>query len=156
MLRRARLLAAGLVAAIAAVVPAEVATAQKTSTQAELKAFADEADVVCVRAAAAFLRLEDPDGVGGAKPLGTGALMQKFIAQLARLDAPKSIENDWRRMLGLLHRAGQRLEDSERLAAQGRLRASGRAQGEALWDLEARAGKIRQRLDVPFRVCWVE
>ena len=52
--------------------------------------------------------------------------------------------------------AGERLEDSERLSAEGRFRAAGNAQGEALWGLEARAARIQKRLHLPFQICFVE
>jgi hypothetical protein len=130
--------------------------AAASSRRGPLTAFADKLDVTCLRSAARVMQLDDPDGVGGEKPLGLGSAMQVWVADMARVAAPESIAPAWRRALSLLRRAGRRLDDAERLAAQGRAEESGNAQGEALWSLEARAAKIIARLRIPFRVCFVE
>jgi hypothetical protein len=130
--------------------------AAEAATRGKLASFADVVDVACLRSGARVVRLEDPDGVGGQKPLGLGGAMQTWVADMSRVVAPPSIAKDWRRALTLLRRAGQRLDDAERLAAEGRARESGAAQNEAPWSLEPRAVKIIAKLRIPFRICFVE
>jgi hypothetical protein len=130
--------------------------AADTPRRGPLAAFADKVDVACLRSAGRVMELDDPDGVGGQKPLGLGAAMQTWVADMARVDPPTSIATRWRRALRLLRTAAQRLEEAERLAAQGRAAESGNAQSEALWSLEARAAKIINKLRIPFRICFVE
>jgi hypothetical protein len=130
--------------------------AADASRRGPMAAFADKVDVACVRSAVNVSQLDDPDGNGGQKPLGLGAAMQAWVADMARVVAPRSIATDWRHALRLLRRAGQRLEDAERFAADGRAEESGKAQSEALWSLEPRATKIITRLRIPFRFCFVE
>jgi hypothetical protein len=145
-----------MAAAATVVFGAAHVVAAETSRRGPLAAFADKVDVACVRSAGRVMELDDPDGVGGEKPLGLGAVMQTWVADMARVVAPPSIAADWRRALRLLRRAGERLDDAERLAAQGRGAESGEAQSEALWSLEARAAKIIAKLRIPFRICFVE
>jgi hypothetical protein len=151
-----RFLASGLMVFVSLVAIDGGAAAAEPATRGKLASFADKVDVACLRSAARVVQLADPDGVGGQKPLGLGVAMKQWIADMARIEAPESIAPAWRRALRLLRRAGQRLADAERLAAEGRAEESGKAQSEALWSLEARAGKIIARLRIPFRICFVE
>jgi hypothetical protein len=154
---RSRLAVVGVVlAAVAAVGTGSVAAARDQAATKELTAFAAKVDAACVRSWVRVGALEDPDGVGGQKPLGLGAAMETWVADMAEVDAPNAIAHEWERALKLLRRAGTRLADAERLAAQGRADASGAAQSEALWSLEARAAKIIAKLHVPFRACFRE
>jgi hypothetical protein len=153
---RARLVAGGAVLVAVLVAAAPLAEAREGTSTKELTAFAAKVDAACVRSWARVGALEDPDGEGGQKPLGLGAAMKAWVADMAAVDAPDVIADTWGRALQLLRRAGQRLVDAERLAAQGRSAASGEAQSEALWSVEARAAKIIAKLHVPFRACFQE
>jgi hypothetical protein len=155
MMRTACRAVVGVIAA-AVLFAAEPVAAADTPRRGRLAAFADEVDVACLRSAARVMQLDDPDGAGGQKPLGLGAAMRSWVSDMGRVVAPPTIATDWRRALRLLRRAGQRLDDAERLAAEGRARESGAAQNEALWSLEPRAVKIIAKLRVPFRICFVE
>ncbi len=145
-----------LVAGTVGIAGAPSVAARDAAGTKELTAFAGKVDAACLRAAVRVTALEDPDGEGGQKPLGLGAAMKVWVADMAKVDAPDAIADDWGRALKLLRRAGTRLADAERLAAQGRMDASGEAQSEALWGLEARAAKIIAKLHVPFRFCFQE
>jgi hypothetical protein len=148
--RAVAVLAAGVVFGAAPVAAADA------SRKGPLASFADKVDVACLRSAANVAQLDDPDGNGGQKPLGLGTAMQTWVADMARVAAPRSIAADWKRGLRLLRRAGERLEDAERFAADGRAEESGKAQSEALWSLEPRAMKIITKLRIPFRICFAE
>jgi hypothetical protein len=118
--------------------------------------FAAAADAVCIRIGARFASLPDPDGEGGAKPLGVGAFMHDAADELRALETPSAVARDWNTGLALFERAADKLTESEQAAAVGDLERSGETQGEALWGLEAEAQKHFKAMRVPFRVCWVE
>lgn len=61
---------------------------------------------------------------------------------------PRRLARDWKAGLDLLDRAADKLDQAEA--------GDPDAQGEALWDLEARAQKHFTAMHVPFRVCFVE
>jgi hypothetical protein len=129
------------------------ATQKSEPTIAE---FAVAADATCTRIGARFGSLPDPDGDGGAKPLGIGAFMHDAAAELRALEVPAPITRDWNKGLALFERAADKLTEFEQLAAAGDLERAGEAQGEALWSLESKAQEHFNAMHVPFRVCWVE
>ncbi len=108
--------------------------------------FVARADRICLDAASHFSELPKP--VGGAKPVGLGTFMRAWVAKLRVLEPPRSIEADWRAGLGLLVRAANRLDDAEA--------GDPDAQGDALWNLEARAQRRFDAMRLPFRACFVE
>src|SRR5207245_11749019 len=115
-----------------------VATTSTTSTtgrKTSLAEFAAAADAVCVRTSANVNALQDPDGVGGNKQSGLGRVVRGWADELAALTAPAAIADDWVKATDLLRRSGTRLDDAERLAAEGDAAGSGAAQSEALWSL---------------------
>ena len=128
-------------------------TKQSEPTIAE---FAAAADATCMRIGARFETLPDPDGAGGAKPLGVGAFMHDAANELRALEVPAPITRNWNQGLALFERAADKLTESEQAAAVGDLERAGEAQGEALWSLEAKAQRHFRAMHVPFRVCWVE
>ena len=67
-----------------------LAAADAAPRRGPLTAFADKVDVTCLRSPARVMRLEDPDGVGGQKPLGLGAAMQQWVTDkiIAKLLIP--------------------------------------------------------------------
>jgi hypothetical protein len=120
-----------------------------------LTEFAADADAVCMATFPKVNALEDPDGVGGNKQLGLGRVVRDWADDLAAITPPEPIADDWAKATALLRRSGVRLEDAERLAAEGDPR-SGAAQSEALWSLQPQAAEIIARLEIPFKACFVE
>ena len=108
--------------------------------------FGARADRICLEASSHFDELPEP--VGGAKPVGLGGFMRKWVVKLRVLQPPARIADDWRAGLDLLDRAADRLDDAEA--------GDPEAQGEALWSLEAQAQKHFDAMQVPFGVCFVE
>lgn len=127
-----------------------------TETEPAKAEFAAAADAACIRAGQRFLSLPDPDGPGGAKPIGIGTFMHDMTDELRAVEAPPSIARDWDAGLALLDQAADKLTESELAANAGDLERAGDAQGEALWALEAQAQEHFDTMKVPFRVCFVE
>jgi hypothetical protein len=119
-----------------------------------LTEFAAAADKVCIATWSKVSALEDPDGNGGNKPLGLGRVVRQWADALAAITPPATMASEWAKAMGLLRRSGVRLEDAERLAAEGDPR-SGAAQSEALWSLQPAAAEIVAGLGVPFKACFV-
>jgi hypothetical protein len=136
---RSALLVGGLLVTIAA-----CGGSDETVTRAE---FAARADGVCAEAARRF-EAELPEPVGGAKPVGLGPFMRRWVADLREIEAPRDVSRDWSAALDLLVRASRKLDDAEA--------GDPNAQGEALWVLEARAQEHINAMDVPFAVCFTE
>lgn len=109
--------------------------------------FVERADQICLETAKRF-EAELPDPVGGAKPVGLGAFMRRWIKELRTLEPPSSVATDWGQGLDLLEQATHALDDAEA--------GDPDAQGEALWNLEPRAQKHFNATHLPFRVCFVE
>jgi hypothetical protein len=145
-----RALACGLVAALALIGCGGNSDLSADGAQAPLSEaeFVTQADRICIETASHFDELPDPDGVGGAKPIGLGTFMRKWVAKLRTLEPPRAVTDDWRTALDLLVRAANKLDDAEA--------GDKNAQSEALWDLEARAAKHIEAMDVPFKACFVE
>ena len=118
--------------------------------------FAAAADAVCIATFPKVNALQDPDGVGGNKQLGLGRVVRDWADGLAAITPPDAIADDWAKATGLLRRSGVRLDDAERLAAEGDAAGSGAAQSEALWSLQPRAAEIISGLGIPFKACFVE
>jgi hypothetical protein len=112
------------------------------------EAFTALADVICMATASRFGELEDPDGVGGAKPLGLGTFMRDWTADLRTLPPPATVAEDWNAGLDLLDRAANALDRAEA--------GDPDAQSEALWALEPRAQRHFRATGLPFQVCFVE
>jgi len=109
--------------------------------------FRVQADQVCAETAVRF-SAELPAPVGGAKPVGLGPFMRRWVADLRPLAPPKRIARHWEAALDLLVEASHELDAAE----QG----DPDAQGDALWNLEARAGRHIEKMHIPFKVCFVE
>jgi len=122
--------------------------APATSTPLTPAEFTARADSICVEAASHFGELEDPDGVGGAKPLGLGGFMRDWVAELRTVPPPATVAADWRAGLDLLDQAADALDRAEAGAPE--------AQSEALWSLEPRAQRRFNATGLPFRACFVE
>jgi hypothetical protein len=132
-------------------------TAVSTTTGSRsLAEFAAAADAVCIATFPKVNALPDPDGVGGNKQLGLGRVVRDWADGLAAITPPDAIADDWAKATGLLRRSGVRLDDAERLAAEGAAAGSGAAHSEALWSLQARAAEIISELGIPFKACFVE
>lgn len=140
-------LASGLLGLAACASPGEP-TASGASSSPSKAEFAAQADRICLETASHFSELPDPDGEGGAKPLGLGGFMRDWVARLRSLDPPPEVARDWRAALDLLDRAADALDAAEA--------GDPEAQSEALWNLEPRAAKRIEAMHVPFRVCFVE
>jgi hypothetical protein len=108
--------------------------------------FVARADRICLEASSHFDELPEP--VGGAKPVGLGSFMRKWIAKLRVPTPPRAVAHDWDAGLDLLDRAADKLDDAEA--------GDPEAQSEALWGLEPRAHKRIDATHLPFRVCFVE
>ena len=127
-----------------------------TTTTIAATAMADfvaAADAICAATYPKVLALPDSDGVGGQKQLGLGTVVREWAEGLESLAAPPDIAADWAEATELLRRSGVKLEEAEQLAASGDDAASGAAQSEALWNLQAQAAEIIIALDIPFHVC---
>ena len=125
--------------------PAPTTTAPTPLTRAE---FVAQADAVCLETSSHFDELEDPDGVGGAKPLGLGTFMREWVADLRALPAPTAVAADWKAGLDLLVQAANALDRAEA--------GDPEAQSEALWSLEPQAGEHFAATGLPFHFCFVE
>lgn len=110
--------------------------------------FVARADRICAETASRFDELPDPDGEGGAKPLGIGTFMRTWVANLRVPQPPADVAGDWQAGLDLLDRAADKLDAAEA--------GDPNAQSEALWDLEARAQQRFDAMHVPFRACFGE
>jgi len=110
--------------------------------------FVAQADAVCLETASHFSELEDPDGVGGAKPLGLGGFMREWVADLRTLPPPTAVAADWTAGLDLLDQAADALDRAEAGVPE--------AQSEALWALEPRAAEHFAATGLPFGICFVE
>jgi CubicO group peptidase (beta-lactamase class C family) len=131
-------------AALAALTRAIPSVAPDVPTKAE---FVEQADEICIRTSLRFAA-ELPEPVGGAKPVGLGSFMREWVAELRTLTPPTEVAEDWGAGLELLVRASHKLDDAEA--------GDPNAQGEALWNLEARAQKRFTRMRLPFKVCFVQ
>lgn len=109
--------------------------------------FAAQADQICLEIGARFEQ-ELPEPVGGAKPVGLGGFMRRWIKDLRTLEPPSSVATDWNTGLRLLERSTRALDRAEA--------GDPDAQGEALWVLEADAHEHFDATGLPFRVCFVE
>ncbi len=144
----------GTSASTHATVASTTTTTTTTTTAASLMAdFVAAADAICAATFPKVLALSDPDGVGGQKQLGLGTVVREWVEELAGLTAPPEIAADWAEATELLRMSGVKLEEAEQLAASGDSDASGAAQSEALWALQAQAAEIILALHIPFHVC---
>jgi hypothetical protein len=109
--------------------------------------FVAAADRICLETADRF-ETELPEPVGGAKPVGLGAFMRRWVARLRTLVPPTDVAKDWDAGLDLLIEASHKLDDAEN--------GDPDAQGEALFVLEAQAGEHFDAMHMPFKVCFVE
>lgn len=138
-----------VVLALAALTVAPMATACGTADADPLteREFVEQADRICIDTAARF-EAELPEPVGGAKPVGLGPFMRRWVARLRTLSPPSKVAKDWTTGLDLLVEASHKLDDAER--------GDPDAQSEALFGLEARAGEHFKAMHMPFKVCFVE
>jgi len=135
---------AAVVPAAASPEPAPTTTALAPLTRAE---FVAQADAICLETSSHFAELEDPDGVGGAKPLGLGTFMRDWVADLRTLPPPTAVAADWNAGLDLLVQAADALDRAEA--------GDPEAQSDALWNLEPEAGEHFIATGLPFHVCFV-
>jgi hypothetical protein len=110
--------------------------------------FVTQADAICLETSSHFSELEDPDGVGGAKPLGLGAFMRDWVDDLRTLTPPTAVAEDWTAGLDLVVEAADALDRAEN--------GDPEAQSEALWSLEAQAQQRFIATGLPFHFCFVE
>jgi len=110
--------------------------------------FVTQADRICAEVASQFGELADPDGEGGASPLGLGGFFRDWVAQLRALEPPPAVADDWHSALDLLDQSADKLDDAEA--------GDEDAQSEALFDLQPRAHEHIDAMDVPFNVCFAE
>lgn len=109
--------------------------------------FAARADAICAETARRF-ETELPDPVGGAKPVGLGSFMRRWVRDLRALEAPPEVARHWFLALDLLVQASRKLDEAEA--------GDPNAQAEALWSLEAEAHEHIEAMRVPFKGCFVE
>lgn len=144
-----RAVASGLIASLALVGCGDddesSAGARTPLSEAE---FVAQADRTCAEVASHFGELPDPDGEGGAKPLGLGGFIRDWVAQLRALEPPSAVADDWHAALDLLDQSADKLDDAEA--------GDEEAQSEALFNLQARAQEHIDAMDVPFTGCFVE
>ena len=116
------------------------------------KEFVQRADAICVSFFPKFAAL--PEGVDGAKPLGTGALMHRAAVALDRVHPPRRLATDWNAWLDLFDRAAAKLVEAQRAELSGR---ASDAQSEALWSLEPLAAKkfahMVKQMHIKFKAC---
>lgn len=125
--------------------PAPTTTAPTPLSRAE---FVAQADAVCLETSSHFDELEDPDGGGGAKPLGLGSFMRDWVDDLRALTPPTAVAEDWTTGLDLLVEAADALDRAEA--------GDPDAQGEALWVLEPQAHEHFMATGLPFHFCFFE
>lgn len=125
-------------------------TTASDNTRAELPQaeFVAAADRICAEVASRFDELDDPDGEGGAKPIGLGGFVRNWVIELRTLAAPGAVADDWRAALDLLEESADKLDQAEA--------GDEAAQSEALFDLQARAQQHIDAMGVPFEVCFIE
>jgi hypothetical protein len=143
-----RALVCGVVAALAVTscsAGGPSSSARPSPSRAE---FAARADRICLETASHFDELPDPDGEGGAKPIGIGTFMRTWVTKLRTVEPPPALADDWHAALDLLVRAADKLDEAEA--------GDPEAQGIALWGLEARAQEHIDAMDVPFQACFVQ
>lgn len=121
--------------------------AASTSPLSETE-FVRRADQICAQVASRFGELEDPDGQGGAKPIGLGGFIRDWVDDLRTLAPPAAIADDWNTALDLLEESGDKLDEAEE--------GDESAQDEALFDLQARAQQHIDAMGVEFERCFKE
>ncbi len=125
-------------------------------TTSEFVAFAAAADNICRATAPKIAALSDPDGEGGQKQSGIGAVVEQWGEELGALEAPANIAGRWAEATGLLAESGRKLTESEGLAAAGDAKGSENAQNQALFELQSKAAEIVAGLGIPFEGCFKE
>ena len=133
----------------------EIVEAPKVTTT-EFVAFAAAADKICLATAPKIAALSDPDGEGGQKQTGIGAVVEQWGEELGALEAPAEIADQWAEATGLLAGSGRKLTEAEELAAAGDAKRSENAQNQALFELQAKAAEIASGLGVAFQGCFKE
>ncbi|HUS60874.1 MAG TPA: hypothetical protein VMY34_01675, partial [Acidimicrobiales bacterium] len=114
-------------------------------TEAE---FVAKADKICLEVSTHFGELKDPDGEGGAKPLGIGGLIRDWVSQLRTLVPPADVADDWTAGLDLLDQSADKLDQAEG--------GDEDAQSDALFGLQAEAQEHFDAMGMPFKGCFVE
>lgn len=122
--------------------------ADGTGSKLSQAEFIAAADRICADVASRFVELDDPDGEGGAKPIGLGGFVRDWATELRTLTAPASVADDWLAALDLLEESADKLDQAEA--------GDVAAQSEALFDLQARAQQHIDAMGVPFEVCFIE
>lgn len=147
---RARLVAC-LLAVIAVLGACRGGDAPSALSKAE---FIRQADALCEARAERFGELEDPDGEGGAKPLGLGDFVIDWAQELQALEPPPADARVMERALAHLERSGELLNESEAADRDGESDAAESAQSEALFVEQPKAQKLIG--DYGFHVCFQE
>ena len=146
-----RALGVGLIVALALVGCGDddaESSAGGTPTPLSEAEFAAQADEICAEVGSHFSELPDPDGEGGAKPLGLGGFTRDWVARLRILEPPPAVAADWHAALDLLDQSADKLDDAEA--------GDEEAQSQALFDLQAQAQEHIDAMNVPFTGCFVE